>query len=160
MIRNVKESDALQISEIYNHYIRNTTITFEEAETDEDEIIRRIKDVTEKFPWIVNEEDGIINGYAYASRWKERSAYRYSAENTVYVHKDHFDKGIGKKLLEELIVRLKNTGIHSILAGIALPNEASIYLHEKCGFIRCGILRQVGFKFGKWVDVGYWEKLL
>lgn len=160
MIRNVKESDALQISEIYNHYIRNTTITFEEAETDEDEIIRRIKDVTEKFPWIVNEEDGIINGYAYAGRWKERSAYRYSAENTVYVHKDHSGKGIGKMLLKELIVELKKKGIHSILAGIALPNEASIVLHEKCGFIRCGILRQVGFKFGKWVDVGYWEKIL
>lgn len=160
MIRNVKESDALQISEIYNHYIMNTTITFEEAETDEDEIIRRIKDVTEKFPWIVNEEDGIINGYAYAGRWKERSAYRYSAENTVYVHKDHSGKGIGKMLLKELIVELKKKGIHSILAGIALPNEASIVLHEKCGFIRCGILRQVGFKFGKWVDVGYWEKIL
>jgi phosphinothricin acetyltransferase len=160
LIRNIKETDAFQISEIYNHYIRNSVITFEEAEIEEDEIIRRIKEVTEKFPWIVNEEDGIINGYAYANRWKERSAYRYSVENTVYVHKDNFGKGIGKILLQELIAELKKTGIHSILAGIALPNDASIILHEKCGFIKCGILRQVGFKFGKWVDVGYWEKIL
>lgn len=160
MIRNVKESDALQICEIYNHYVRNTTITFEEDETEEEEITRRIKDVTEKFPWIVNEEEGIINGYAYANRWKERTAYRYSVENTVYVHKDNFGKGIGKMLLQELIAELKKTGIHSILAGIALPNEASIILHEKSGFIKCGILRQVGFKFENWVDVGYWEKIL
>ncbi|HMS34094.1 MAG TPA: N-acetyltransferase family protein [Ignavibacteria bacterium] len=160
MIRNVKESDALQISEIYNHYIRNTAITFEEAEIKEDDIIRRIKSVTEEFPWIINEEEGIINGYAYSNRWKERSAYRYSAENTVYVHKDHFGKGIGKMLLQELIVQLKKKGIHSILAGIAMPNEASIVLHEKCGFIKCGTLKEVGFKFGKWVDVGYWEKIL
>ena len=160
MIRNVKESDALQISEIYNHYIRNTAITFEEAEIKEDDIIRRIKSVTEEFPWIINEEEGIINGYAYSNRWKERSAYRYSAENTVYVHKDHFGKGIGKMLLQELIAQLKKKGIHSILAGIAMPNEASIVLHEKCGFIKCGTLKEVGFKFGKWVDVGYWEKIL
>ena len=156
----MNESDAVQLCDIYNYYIKNSVITFEEEEINKDEMVRRINEVTLKYPWIVFEENGIIKGYAYANRWKERSSYRYSAENTVYVHKDHFVKGIGRKLLEELIDRLRQAGIHSILAGIALPNEASIVLHEKCGFIKCGILKEVGYKFGKWVDVGYWERII
>lgn len=152
--------DAVQICNIYNHYIKNSVITFEETETDETEIRRRINAVTKNFPWLVYEEDSKVIGYAYADRWKERSSYRFSVENTVYVHKDHFGKGTGKILLQELIFKLKQKGIHSILAGIALPNEASIILHEKCGFTECGKLKEVGFKFGKWVDVGYWEKIL
>ncbi len=160
MIREVNEKDAVQISNIYNHYIKNSVITFEETETDETEIRRRINAVTKNFPWLVYEEDSKVIGYAYADRWKERSSYRFSVENTVYINKNHFGKGTGKKLLQELIFKLKQNGIHSILAGIALPNEASIILHEKSGFIKCGILKEVGFKFGKWVDVGYWEKIL
>ena len=160
MIRKVKPTDAQEICEIYNYYILNSVITFEESEVDPEEMRKRITEVTKKYPWIVNEEEGKINGYAYAGRWKERSAYRYSVENTVYVHKDHSGKGIGRELLLRLISDLKDTGIHSVIAGIALPNDASIALHEKTGFIKCGILKEVGYKMGRWVDVGYWIKIL
>ena len=160
MIREVNKSDAAGICEIYNYYIKNSVITFEEDDVDEKEVIRRIEEVTLKYPWFVCDEKGIVTGYAYAAKWKERSAYRYSAETTVYVHKDHYGKGIGSKLMLNLIDDVEKKNIHYLVAGIVLPNQASIALHEKMGFKKCGLLKEVGFKFGKWIDVGYWEKIL
>jgi L-amino acid N-acyltransferase YncA len=160
MIRKVRNSDAHCIWEIYNYYIKNTAITFEEAEVEEKEVQRRIEEVTEKYPWVVFEENGIVVGYAYAMKWKERFAYRYSSEVTVYLNKDYMLKGIGSKLLIHLTEEAKSKNIHSLIGGIALPNEPSVALFEKLNFKKVAHFKEVGFKFGKWIDVGYWERII
>lgn len=158
MIRNVRNSDIPFITAIYNYYIKNTIITFEEEEIDEIETGKRIEEVRNAYPWIVYEENKKPVGYAYASKWRERSAYRFSAESTVYLNKDYSGKGIGSMLLIELIEKSKTKNIHSLIGGIALPNKASIKLHEKFDFKKCAHFKEVGYKFGKWIDVGYWER--
>ncbi len=99
-------------------------------------------------------------GYAYASEWKSRCAYRYSVETTVYLHPDARGKGIGTLLYQELIRKLSKLELHAAIGGIALPNDASVALHEKIGFKKAAHFKQVGYKFNKWVDVGYWELIL
>jgi L-amino acid N-acyltransferase YncA len=160
MLRNVDVSDAPMICEIYNHYVSNTVITFEESLLLPDEMRQRILNVTASFPWLVYEEQGKVLGYAYATKWKERSAYRHSAESTVYLHPSSTGKGTGSALLEQLLAQLRARQIHSVLGGVALPNPASVALLEKFGFQKVGHLKEVGFKFGKWIDVGYWQALL
>lgn len=159
MIREVNESDIPFIKVIYNYYIKNTIVTFEENEIDDDETGKRIIEITKDYPWIVWEEDNQITGYAYASRWKARTAYKHSAEVTVYVDKRSFGKGIGSKLLDNLINKTKEKNIHCLIGGIALPNQASKALFEKFRFTKCAEFKEVGFKFGKWIDVGYWQKV-
>lgn len=160
MIRNVIKEDLSAICGIYNYYIRHTIVTFEEQEIDVKEMERRVNQVTTKFPWIVYEENGSVIGYAYASSWKERSAYRFSVEGTVYLDNNHTGKGVGIKLYEHLLHELKKNNIHYIIGGISLPNEASVGLHEKLGFKKCAHFSEVGRKFDQWIDVGYWEKIL
>ncbi len=160
MIRPVKPSDAEDICSIYNEYIVNSRITFEEYPVTIDEIVFRIKNITQSYPWLVYEEAGKVVGYTYASKWKERSAYRYSVETGIYIASNFIGKGIGTILKEELIKELKIRSIHSIICGIALPNQASIALCEKFGFQKVAQFKEVGFKLGKWVDVGYWELIL
>lgn len=157
MIRPVVPADADQLADIYNHYIENTVITFEETPIDGVEMLRRVTEVTRGFPWIVLEEDKRILGYAYATAWRARSAYRYSAETTVYLDPESRGRGLGTKLYEDLVVRLATTDLHVLVAGITLPNEASQRLHEKLGFRPVARFEEIGFKFGKWLDVGYWE---
>lgn len=157
MIREVCLKDAKQICHIYNYYIKETDITFEEEVLAVSDMERRITDVTSSYPWFVYEEDGRILGYAYATRWKSRAAYKYSVESTIYVDRDTYKKGIGSKLYRKLIEELKEQGIHSIIGGVALPNEKSCALHEKLGFKKVAQFPEVGFKFGKWIDVGYWQ---
>lgn len=160
MLRNVTLSDAPAIAEIYNHYVRETIITFEETEVISAEIEKRIEDITAKYPWIVFEENGEILGYAYGCEWRTRSAYRFTAESAVYLRHDLSHKGIGSKLYQELLQQLKNKGIHVMMGAIGLPNDPSIKLHEKFGFKKVAHFPQVGFKFQKWVDVGYWQLIL
>ena len=114
----------------------------------------------QQLPWLVCEDAGLVVGYAYATTWKSRCAYRYSAETSVYLSQQCVRKGIGSKLMQELIVRLRALVLHSILAGIALPNEASIALHEKLGFEKVAHFKEVGRKFDRWIDVAYWELIL
>ncbi|MEO1450728.1 MAG: arsinothricin resistance N-acetyltransferase ArsN1 family B [Bacteroidota bacterium] len=159
MIRPVLPADAPAIVAIYNYYISHSTITFEEVEIEADEMERRIRDVSTKYPWFVFEEAGHIQGYAYATAWKSRSAYDRSVECTVYLDPNAKGKGIGSRLYERLIAELKERKFHALIGGVALPNEASIRLHEKFGFEKVAQFREVGFKFGKWIDVGYWELL-
>jgi L-amino acid N-acyltransferase YncA len=118
---------------------------------------QRIADVTARFPWLVADEGGAIVGYAYATPWKPRSAYRFSVESTVYVAPDHMGRGVGTALYRELIDALRRLGVHCTVGGIALPNSASIALHEKLGFRKIGQFVEIGRKFDRWVDVGYWE---
>jgi phosphinothricin acetyltransferase len=160
MIRQVKLSDADALCGIYNKYITGTTITFEEDPITTEEMKSRIKKITQNYPWLVYEEKGNVVGYTYASRWKERSAYRYSVETGIYIDSSYIGMGIGTKLKEELLKELKNKSIHSVICGIALPNPASIALCEKFGFTQIGHFKEVGFKLNKWIDVGYWELIL
>ena len=159
-VRTVKQEDVDEITAIYNHYILNSIITFEEAPVTIKEMSRRIESINAGLPWIVYENNRQILGYAYASRWKSRSAYIRSVESTVYLKHGQSKKGVGSQLYSELIKRLKMMGIHAFIGGIALPNEASIALHEKFGFKKVAHFKEVGFKFNKWIDVGYWELII
>jgi L-amino acid N-acyltransferase YncA len=160
MVRKVRESDAPTLCQIYNKYVLGTRITFEEALVETEEMVSRIRKVLKKYPWLVYEERGKVHGYAYASQWKERSAYRYAVEAGIYLDPDYVGKGIGTALIGELLKQLREASFHSVIAGVALPNPASIALCEKCGFEKVAHFRQVGFKLGKWIDVGYWELIL
>ncbi len=157
MIRLVQIGDSKEIADIYNYYIEHSTATFEEAVIDEKEIQHRIEKIMPKLPWLVYEVDGEISGYAYATPWKTRSAYRYSYEISVYVKEGSQGKGIGTKLYSNLIDRLKSIGAHAIIGGITLPNDPSIKLHENMGFKKVAEFEEVGYKFGKWLNVGYWQ---
>ena len=156
MIRKATVNDASAIAIIYNHYILNSTFTFEEEVVDESIIIKRLC-ANEKHQWWVYEEDGKILGYAYPSIWKARTAYRFTVESSLYINLDNQKRGIGTKLYNKLIQALKKEGFHVILAGISLPNDISIFFHEKIGFKKVAHLKDVGFKFEKWIDIGYWE---
>jgi len=160
MIRPVKDSDTRQISDIYNHFVNHTIVTFDEEEVTDKEMSDYIQKVQEKYPWLVYEEQGAVAGYAYAGSWKSRCAYRYSVETTIYLRPGEGGRGLGTQLYGELIRQVREMGIHSAIGGIALPNPASIRLHEKLGFQKIGHFREVGFKFDKWIDVGYWELIL
>ena len=160
MIRQVKDSDAEAMCCIYNKYITGTRITFEETPLRAGEMVSRIKNITQNYPWLVYEDNGKIIGYTYASRWKDRSAYRYSVETGIYIDSDYLGKGIGSLLKAELLKALKEKSIHSVICGIALPNQASIALCEKYGFKKIAHFKEVGYKLDKWVDVGYWELIL
>lgn len=157
MIRSVTIEDSKQLIDIYNHYIENSTATFEEEPIDVIEMKKRIEEIIPKLPWIVYQKKGDILGYAYASPWKSRSAYRYSFEISIYIKFNSQRKGIGTKLYTELIKHLKILGAHSIIGGITLPNDSSIKLHEKFGFKKVAEFEEIGFKFGKWLNVGYWQ---
>jgi L-amino acid N-acyltransferase YncA len=158
MIRPVESRDAEAIAKIYNHYVLNTVITFEEVEVSVEEMSARIKLIqSANYPWLVAEENGVVVGYAYASTWKARAAYRHTLESTVYVDAKFVGKGIGRKLYDALFAILREQSIHVVIGVIALPNEASIILHEKFGMHKAAHFNEVGFKFNRWVDVGYWQ---
>jgi L-amino acid N-acyltransferase YncA len=160
MLRTCQSLDASQICAIYNHYVRETVVTFEEVPVAEREMAQRIAEVTERLPWFVWEQGDAIRGYAYATAWKTRSAYRFSVESTVYVSPSFARRGIGTQLYQALIADLRRRNVHCAVGGIALPNPASVALHENLGFSRIGQFKEIGWKFGRWVDVGYWQLML
>ncbi|NAS11250.1 arsinothricin resistance N-acetyltransferase ArsN1 family B [Poritiphilus flavus] len=157
MIRTVVRADADDIAAIYNHYIKNDIATFEEEPVTAADIERRISAVVPELPWLVYEDSGSIMGYAYASKWNPRSAYRYSVESTVYLKADVKGKGIGSQLYSALLQKLKAQNIRMVIGGISLPNAASQRLHEKFGYEKVAHFKEVGYKFGRWIDVGYWQ---
>ncbi len=157
-IRSATAGDAQAICGIYNPHIRDTIVSFEEIEVPIPEMAERIAGVTQNFPWLVAEENGALLGYAYAGFFTDRSAYRYSVFSTIYVDEKAQRRGIGTTLYSALLERLRAAPhVHAVLGGIALPNAASVALHEKCGFKKVAHLSEVGFKFGQWIDVGYWQ---
>ena len=161
MIRTARAADAAAITDIYNHYIRETIITFEEEPISPGEMAKRMDTVqSASLPWLVAEEAGRVVGYAYGGTWKPRSGYRYASEITVYCAPGCGGRGIGSGLYGALFPELERRGIHAVVGGIALPNEASIALHEKFGMRRVALFSEQGFKFGRWIDVGYWQRLL
>jgi phosphinothricin acetyltransferase len=159
MIRDVQSHDAEAICSIYNHYVQDSIITFEEKSVSVSDMRQRIQEVTKELPWLIFEEGQAILGYAYASKWKSRCAYRYSVESTVYLSKNSVGKGVGTRLYTALIGRLQSLSFHSVIGGIALPNPASVALHEKLGFEKVAHFKEVGWKMNRWIDVGYWELL-
>jgi L-amino acid N-acyltransferase YncA len=160
-IRAATIADAEALAEIYNHYITNTVVTFEEEAVPASEIAERMKVVwSASLPWLVAEVDGRVAGYAYASKWNGRCAYKFSAEITVYLAPAHAGRGLGSELYGRLFSILRDRGMHAVIGGIALPNAASVALHEKLGLERVALFKEVGFKFGRWIDVGYWQRTL
>ncbi len=157
-IRSASETDAAELARIYNYYIDNTCVTFETEAIDKVEMAQRIADTARiPLPWLVAEEQGRILGYAYATKWKGRCAYRFSVESTIYLDTGETGKGTGRKLYAALIESIRAHSMRSVIGGIALPNEASIRLHESLGFRKVGHFERVGFKQDRWVDVGYWQ---
>lgn len=160
MIRSVKIEDAKFLTAIYNHYIVNTCTTFEETALLEEDFKKRIQKHNPKLPWLVFETNDRVIGYAYATDWKLRSAYKFTVESSIYLDVNSLQKGIGTQLYQSLIDQLITLKMHAVIGGIALPNPNSIKFHEKMGFKQIAHFKEVGFKFNRWVDVGYWELLL
>jgi L-amino acid N-acyltransferase YncA len=159
-IRSASEPDAARIAAIYNHYVANTVVTFEEEPVSAPDMAARILAVQgQGLPWLVAERAGQVIGYACAARWKTRSAYRHSVETTIYLEQGCQGRGIGKSIYMALLSILKDLGVHAVIGGAAMPNAASVALHEKLGFEHVAHFRQVGFKQGRWVDVDYWQLL-
>lgn len=157
MIRPASSTDAQAIAAIYNPYVRDTTISFEEAPVSAAEMATRIAKVTTDFPWLVWEEEGVVLGYAYATTWRARHAYRFAVETAIYLASGRHGQGRGATLYRALLSELRQRGFHSALGCLALPNDPSIRLHEKLGFRKVGHMSEAGWKFGAWVDVGFWE---
>jgi len=160
-IRPATPDDAPAISAIYAPIVRDTCISFELAPPGEDEMRGRIEATLERLPWLVGvDADGQVNGYVYASKHRDRPAYQWSVDVSAYVRSDCRGQGIGKRLYTVLFVELARLGYFQAFAGIALPNAASVALHEAVGFQPLGVYRDVGFKQGAWHDVGWWQRTL
>lgn len=160
MIRSATLQDATEIASIYNHYVQNTVITFEEEAVSDSEMAERIRQGQTAGSWLVAEIDGTLLGYTYSAPFAARSAYRKSVETTVYVAHEHRRRGYGSKLYSALIDCLRDQKLHCAMGLIALPNQESVSLHEKLGFRNAGALSEVGWKFGRWVNVGYWQLMI
>ena len=149
--------DAQACAEIYAPYVLENAASFEEVAPDAREMGERIRRFTATHPWLVAEEEGRVVGYAYASPHRDRASYRWSADVTVYIAGSHHRRGLGRQLYERLLALLREQRFHSAIAGITLPNDASVGLHEALGFQRVGVYREIGFKHGAWHDVGWWQ---
>lgn len=158
MIRRVRPAeDAGAICRIYNHYITDTVVTFENDPLDRETMQLRIERINARFPYLVYEQDGRVLGYCYAATWRSRAAYDHTVETTIYLDPDWTGRGIGYELYQELVARLRSSDFHVAVASITLPNTRSVALHEKFGFRKVAHFTEVGNKFGKWLDVGFWE---
>ena len=157
-IRPCESKDIAAICDIYNYYVENTTITFEEVALSVADMSDRVTAYMQDYPWLVCEDNDELVGYAYATRWQSRCAYRKTVEVSVYVRHDLSGRGYGRALYAELFDAISGR-CHAAVAGIALPNAESVSLHEKFGFEKVAHFREVGRKFGNWIDVGYWQRL-
>lgn len=158
-IRGASIADAPVVAAIYNHYVETSIATFEEAPVSAEEMAGRIEAANARWPWLVAEQDGAVVGYTCENPWKPRSAYRYAVESSVYLDSTCHRRGLGTALYASLMRILEARGAHCIIAGIALPNAPSIALHEKLGFTKVAHFRENGFKLGRWIDVGYWQRV-
>lgn len=156
-IRTAKTTDGADLARIYNHYVKTSISTFQIAESTARDFEDKIDTTLKDFPFLVAHQAGEVIGYAYASRWKEREAYDRSCEISIYLSHKQRAKGIGTRLYTELLLRLKALGYKCIIAGISLPNPESQGFHEHMGFEKCAHFKKVGYKFGLWIDVGYWQ---
>lgn len=159
-VRDGADDDGAAIAAIYNHYVLHTAVSMETETVDGTEIAGRMAAVRAcGLPWIVLEADGVLAGWAYASKWRARPGYRHAVETTVYLAPHTCRRGMGTVLYGALLERLRGRA-HCAIGGIALPNPSSVALHERLGFRQVAHFEQVGHKFGAWIDVGYWQLLL
>ena len=150
-------ADAAECAAIYAPYVNDTVISLEEVAPTPEQMGHRIARITERYPWLVAEDDGEIAGYAYAGPHRERAAYRWASDVTVYLSPAHFRRGIGSALYTALFDLLVFQGVYVACAGVTLPNDGSVGLHESMGFLPVGVYRRVAWKFGSWHDVGWWQ---
>lgn len=155
-IRVATLDDAAGIAAVYAPYVTNGVISFEAEPPDAAEMARRMS-ARPALPWLVKERDGAVTGYAYASVHKDRAAYRWAVDCSVYLASTEQGRGTGRALYDRLLAQLRDLGYLRAYAGIALPNAASVGLHEAVGFEPVGVYRAVGFKHGAWHDVGWWQ---
>ena len=160
MIRIVHDSDAPAITDLYRPIVESTAISFETEPPTEEEIRRRIRDLSARYPWLVYEVSGDLAGFAYASKHKVRAAYQWSVDVSTYVHPELRRRGIARSLYVSLFAILIEQGYFNAFAGIALPNPASVALHESMGFKPLGVFQNVGYKLGAWRSVGCWQLAL
>jgi phosphinothricin acetyltransferase len=151
------ERDGPACAAIYAPFVTGSAVSFEEFPPDGAEFARRIEATSARYPWLVAEDGGEVTGYAYASTHRERAAYRWAAEAAVYVGEGYRGRGVGKKLYLALFDLLARQGIRTVCAGVTLPNPPSVGLHESVGFERVGVYRRIGYKHGRWYDVGWWQ---
>jgi L-amino acid N-acyltransferase YncA len=157
-LRLAAPADAAQIAAIYAPFCLETAVSFETTAPDEGQMRERIGTLTQKYPWLVAaSETGDVLGYAYVGKHRERAAYRWSVDFTAYLAPEAKRRGIGTALYRVLMRICQSLGYYRAFAGITLPNEASVRLHEKIGFRPIGVYRRVGFKLGRWHDVGWWS---
>lgn len=159
-IRLAHPLDAEAIAAIYRPFVKTTAISFETVPPGREEMGRRIAETLVSYPWLVCELGGQVVGYAYATQHRVRAAYQWSVDTSVYVDEKHWRSGVGRGLYASLFSILAAQGFFNAFAGIALPNPASVALHESVGFEAIGVYRRVGYKFGAWHDVGWWQLLL
>ena len=157
-IREANPEDARSIANIYNHYIENTVITFDTETISTDAMHHKIAELQDKYPVLVITCDNEVAGFAYGSSWKTKTAYKYCAETTIYMHPSFQSKGLGIRLYRAVLASLPLFDIVNAIACITVPNDASIKLHEKLGFRRVGRFDKVGYKKETWIDVEYWQK--
>lgn len=161
LIRTATEADFDAIAEITNHYIRTTPIHFGYQPVTGTELRESWQKNRDVYPFLtLVGADGTIVGYAKAGRWRERAAYDRTAEVGIYLHPTHHGRGWGKRLYMELVAACRGVGMHTLVGGIALPNPASVRLHEACGFTLAGTFREVGWKFEAWHDVAFYQLML
>jgi L-amino acid N-acyltransferase YncA len=161
LIRLAVEEDAAELAAIYRPYVEDSRVSFEDVAPDAADMALRMRGEPPGFhPWLVAEEDGRLLGYAASSPFRARRAYRWTVETGIYLAAGAHGRGIGRTLLSDLLRLLERQGYVAAIGAIALPNDASVRLHEKLGFVHSGTYRQVGFKFSEWLDVGLWQKEL
>jgi L-amino acid N-acyltransferase YncA len=152
--------DARAIADIYAPYVRETIVSFETEPPDANEIAQRIRRIGWQYPWLAAASDGQLIGYAYACENRARLAYRWSVDTAVYLHPSAQRQGFGHGLYQRLFAFLRKQGYVNAFAGISLPNDASVRLHETMGFRPIGVYRRVGYKLGGWRDVSWWQLAL
>lgn len=162
LIKPATAAHAQAVADIYNHFVNDTIVTFEEEPVTAAVMAGRIErtGADASLPFVVAEQAGRVVGYALAGKWKGRCGYRYTVESAVYVDVARTGQGFGSLLYEGLLAELRRLGVHVVIGGIALPNAASVALHEKFGFDKVAHFREVGFKLGRWIDTGYWQLTL
>ncbi|HEY9305222.1 MAG TPA: GNAT family N-acetyltransferase [Mycobacterium sp.] len=157
-VRSATEDDLAEVCKIVNYFIENSFVNFRTEPQDVDEWRSDWKRLSSRFPWLVAVLEDRVVGVAYAAPWSARAAYEWTVEATVYVDASKQRRGVGDALYAELLGRLRQQGFHSAVAVIALPNEPSVRLHERHGFVQVGRLAEAGYKMGAWHDVGFWQR--
>jgi phosphinothricin acetyltransferase len=160
VIRPASNADVEAMLAIYGPVVTTTAISFELAVPSAEEMTERLARIQATDPWLVLEIGGDVAGYAYGSPFRARAAYEPTRETTVYVDPDHRGQGVARRLMEELLVQLAHRGAHRAVAGIVLPNEASVALHRSLGFTHIGTFTEVGWKLDAWHDLSFWERAL